>query len=39
MAFTVRLNMLHVLNSIDNDAGVADIGQGFSEGAAWVIIS
>lgn len=39
MAFTVRLKVLHVFYSIDNDAGVADLGQGVGEGAAWVIIS
>ena len=39
MAFTVGLKILHVFYSIDNDAGVADLGQGVGEGAAWVIIS
>ena len=38
MAFTVGLNLLHVFNSIDNDTGVADLGQGVGEGAACVIL-
>ena len=38
MAFTVGLNLLHVFNSLDNDAGVSNLGQGVGEGAACVIL-
>ena len=38
MAFSIGLQLLHVFNSVNNDAGVANLGQGLGEGAACVIL-